>query len=146
MRMEGYAVQHCSAIRCPFESICRNRDFHTDRSNGCETQNFIITEAKKMEPTPFVYTPGPMIISGQGKSRIQLVKQLRDVMVNIPRGSISISALATRDDSGVMYSVKQTDREPANAELPEHTPSQADWRMLGYDLSELPRLAKEGTE
>lgn len=78
MRIEGYEVQHCRAIRCPFESICRNRDFQTDRSNGCETQNFIITEAKKMEPTNFVYTPGPVIISGQGKSRIQLVKQLRE--------------------------------------------------------------------
>ncbi len=31
-----------------------------------------------MEPTPFVYTPGLMIISGQGKSRLQLVKQLRE--------------------------------------------------------------------
>lgn len=66
-----------------------------------------------------------------------------DVVVNIPRGSIAISALAPRDDSGVMYSVNQTDREPANTELPEHIPSQAEWRMLGYDLSELPGLVQE---
>ena len=66
-----------------------------------------------------------------------------DVVVNIPRGSIAISALAPRDDSGVMYSVKQTDRVHVGSELPEHIPSQEDWKMLGYDLSELPRLVNE---
>ena len=37
----------CRAIRCPFESICRNADGYTDRSHGCDTQNYIISEARK---------------------------------------------------------------------------------------------------
>ena len=75
MRMEGYEVQHCRAIRCPFESICRNRDFHTDRSSGCETQDYIISQAKNMTPTGYVYQPEK---PPTGMSKIQMVKHLRN--------------------------------------------------------------------
>lgn len=77
MRMEGYAVQHCRAIRCPFESICRNRDFHTDRSHGCETQNYIINEAQKLKPVDEVSVTEP-IISDAGMTKIRMLKLLRE--------------------------------------------------------------------
>lgn len=77
MRMEGYEVQHCRAIRCPFESICRDRDFRTDRSNGCETQNFIIKEAQKLRPTNVAIAAG-VEVSEQVMTRIQMVKFLRN--------------------------------------------------------------------
>lgn len=77
MRMEGYAVQHCRAIRCPFESICRDRDFRTDRSNGCETQNFIITEAQKLKVNELTPVNGA-VISEEGMSKIQKIKVLRN--------------------------------------------------------------------
>lgn len=77
MRMEGYTVQHCMAIRCPFESICRDRDFRTDRSNGCETQNFIITEAQKLKVNELTPVAGA-VISEEGMSKIQKIKVLRN--------------------------------------------------------------------
>lgn len=77
MRMEGYEVQHCRAIRCPFESICRDRDFRTDRSNGCETQNFIITEAQKLKVNELTPVAGA-VISEEGMSKIQKIKVLRN--------------------------------------------------------------------
>ena len=77
MRMEGYAVQHCRAIRCPFESTCRDRDFRTDRSNGCETQNFIITEAQKLKTTNVV-EPTYTGVSERGMTKIQMLKILRN--------------------------------------------------------------------
>ena len=77
MRMEGYAVQHCRAIRCPFESICRDRDFRTDRSNGCETQNFIITEAQKLKVNALTPVSGA-VVSEEGMSKIQKIKVLRN--------------------------------------------------------------------
>lgn len=77
MRMEGYEIQHCRAIRCPFESICRNRDFRTDRSNGCETQNFIITEARKLKLNELTPVAGA-VISEEGMSKIEKIKILRN--------------------------------------------------------------------
>lgn len=68
-----------------------------------------------------------------------------DIVVEVPRGRVSIEALISNDGAGTMYKVTQVDHA-VDSELPEHTPSPADWRMLGYDLSELPRLAKEETE
>ena len=65
-----------------------------------------------------------------------------DVVVEVPRSRVSIEALVANDGAGTMYKVTQVDR-PTDIELPEHSPSPADWRMLGYDLSELPRLVKE---
>ena len=66
-----------------------------------------------------------------------------DIVVEIPRGRVSIEALAADDGAGTMYKVTQVDRLVPETELPEHTPSTADWRMLGYDLSELPGLVSQ---
>lgn len=77
MKNGSREVRNCRAVRCPFESICRNSDFYTDRSGGCDTQRFIISEAKMLmqnEITPV--TPGA-VISESGMSKIQKVKQLR---------------------------------------------------------------------
>lgn len=76
MRMEGYEVQHCRAIQCPFESVCRDRDFRTDRSNGCETQNFIVMEAQKLKLNELTPIAGA-VISEEGMSKIQKLKVLR---------------------------------------------------------------------
>ena len=59
-------MMNCHESRCPFESICRNRDSYTDRSNGCATQEFIVNEAQKV------------VLLGQRKPKIYLVKQLRE--------------------------------------------------------------------
>ena len=57
MRMEGAAFLNCRGIQCPFESICRNRDSYTDRRHGCETQDFIVAEAKKIRQVEPVSPP-----------------------------------------------------------------------------------------
>ena len=86
MRMEGAAFLNCRGIQCPFESICRNRDSYTDRRYGCETQDFIVAEAKKVrrvEPvSPPVYdhldiNPAA-VLSEKGRSKLQLIKQIRN--------------------------------------------------------------------
>ena len=59
-------MMNCHESRCPFESICRHRDAYTDRSNGCTTQEFIVNEAQKV------------VLLGQRKPKIYLVKQLRE--------------------------------------------------------------------
>lgn len=59
-------MMNCHEIRCPFESICRNRDIYTDRTMGCTTREFIIGEAQKVA------------FSTHGMSKIQMVKVLRD--------------------------------------------------------------------
>ena len=66
-----------------------------------------------------------------------------DIVVEITRGRVSIEALTADDGDGTMYKVTQVDRLVPETELPEHTPSTADWRMLGYDLSELPGLVSQ---
>lgn len=76
IRMEGYEVLHCMAIRCPFESICRDADWCTDRSNGCATQNYIIAEAQKLKPSELTPVVGS-VISGPGTAKIVKIKQLR---------------------------------------------------------------------
>lgn len=69
-----------------------------------------------------------------------------DIVIEIPRSRVSIEVLASNDSDGTMYKVTQVDRLVPEPELPEHTPSPADWRMLGYDLYEPSRLYKEETE
>lgn len=76
IRMEGYEVLHCRAIRCPFESICRDANWHTDRSNGCATQNYIISEAQRLKPSELTPVVGAAI-SGPGTAKIGKIKQLR---------------------------------------------------------------------
>ena len=66
-----------------------------------------------------------------------------DIVVEIPRGRVSIEALTADDGAGTMYKVTQVDRLIPETELPEHIPSTSDWRMLGYDLSELPGLVSQ---
>lgn len=66
-----------------------------------------------------------------------------DIVVEVPRSRVSIEALASNDTERTMYTVTQVEKSISESELPEHTPSTADWRMLGYDLSELPRLVSQ---
>ena len=77
MRMEGYSIMTCRAIRCPFESICRNADGYTDRSHGCDTQNYIISEAKVLRPRQITPVATGAVISEAGMSKLQMIKQLR---------------------------------------------------------------------
>ena len=66
-----------------------------------------------------------------------------DIVVEVPRSRVSVEALASNDAERTMYTVTQVEKLVPESELPEHTPSTADWRMLGYDLSELSRLVEE---
>lgn len=76
IRMEGYEILHCRAIRCPFESICREADWCTDRGNGCATQNYITSEAQKLKPSELTPVVGA-VISESGAAKIAKIKQLR---------------------------------------------------------------------
>lgn len=86
MRIEEASFPNCRGIQCPFEAICRNRDRYTDRRNGCETQDYIVAEAKKLRrPNTTAVAPAESlgvrpekVLSEQGLSKIQLIKQLRD--------------------------------------------------------------------
>lgn len=75
--MEGYEILNCRAIRCPFVSICRDADWRTDRSNGCATQNYIISEAKVLRPRQITPVATGAVISEAGMSKLQMIKQLR---------------------------------------------------------------------
>lgn len=66
-----------------------------------------------------------------------------DIVVKVPRSRVSIEALASNDTERTMYTVTQVEKPISESELPEHAPSTADWRMLGYDVSELPRLVSQ---
>lgn len=70
-------VRNCRAIRCPFESICRNADFYTDRRSGCDTQRFILSEAKMLMQTERAPVATGAVISEAGMTKIQMIKQLR---------------------------------------------------------------------
>lgn len=75
--MESFGnFQNCRGVRCPFEPICRNSDTHSDRSNGCETRDFIVVEAQKLMPTGYIYTP-VQEAPETGLSKLQKVKILR---------------------------------------------------------------------
>lgn len=76
LTMEGYKIQHCRAVQCPFETICRESDWYTDRSNGCNTQNFIISEASKLKQSELTPVAGA-VISDEGMTKIQKITQLR---------------------------------------------------------------------
>lgn len=70
-------VRNCRAIRCPFESICRNADFYTDRHIGCDTQKFILSEAKMLMKSEHIPVVTGAVISEAGMTKIQMLKQLR---------------------------------------------------------------------
>lgn len=70
-------VRNCRIIRCPFESICRNADFYTDRRSGCDTQKFILSEAKMLTQTECAPAATGAVISEAGMTKIQMLKQLR---------------------------------------------------------------------
>lgn len=70
-------VRNCRAIRCPFESICRNADFYTDRRSGCDTQKFIVSEAKMLTQSECAPVATGAVISEDGMTKIQKLKLLR---------------------------------------------------------------------
>lgn len=69
--------RNCRAIRCPFESICRNSDFYTDRSSGCDAQKFILSEARMLMQTECIPVATGAVISEAGMTKIQKIKHLR---------------------------------------------------------------------
>lgn len=47
-------MKTCVSMNCPFISFCKDYNFLVDRSEGCATQNKILTAAHRLEKKPSV--------------------------------------------------------------------------------------------
>lgn len=66
-----------------------------------------------------------------------------DIVVKIPRGSVSVEALVCDDATVATYTVVKTEKPIRETDLLEHTHDSENWELLGYVFNESQRSEQE---